>query len=77
RAMLLLMYAISFPCLLRSDEVLRIEMRHIHREKINGRWIVELRLDFRKTHQAGDIKPFYFFPNRHEPWLDVCSLLEN
>ena len=38
---------------LRSDEVLRIERRHIRREKIGQRSIVELTLDFRKTHQTG------------------------
>ena len=50
---MMLMYAISFLCLLRSDEVLRIERRHIRREKIGQRSIVELTLDFRKTHQTG------------------------
>lgn len=44
--------AIAFLCLLRIEEVLRIELRHfyIHDAK-EGK--LELTLDFRKTHQAG------------------------
>jgi hypothetical protein len=49
----MVMYAISFLCLLRSDEVLRIEKKHIHRERIDRGWAVELTLDYRKTHQTG------------------------
>jgi hypothetical protein len=57
RYMMSLMYAISFLCLLRLDEVLRIEARHVRRERIDRGWVVELTLDYRKTHQAGGKTP--------------------
>lgn len=91
RMMMSLIYAISFLCFLRMDEVLRIELRHF---RFNGlqHGQTELTLDFRKTNQGGgrfsevprnrssgngikEIKPFFLYFNREEPWLCVPSLL--
>ncbi|CAA7269937.1 unnamed protein product [Cyclocybe aegerita] len=47
-------YAITFLCLLRSDEVLKIRREYIEFNK-NG---VTLTLPFRKTHKDGGIQPF-------------------
>jgi len=74
RIMMSLIYAISFNCFLRIDETLRIEARHI-RLLDSKKGKIELVLDYRKTAQAGDIKPFVFWFNRSEPWLDVSTLL--
>ena len=54
RAMLQLAYAMAFLCLLRIDEVLRIEFHHI--EIVNedpNHPCIKLMLEFRKTHQDG------------------------
>ncbi len=70
----------AFTCLLRVDEALRIEHRHI---VVHGGDILELTLDYRKTAQSGskyfansktlldltlppDIKPF-FLHRIHDP----------
>ena len=50
RRLLQAAYAFSFLCLLRIDEVLKIEMHHI--EFISDTKI-KLTLPFRKTHQFG------------------------
>jgi hypothetical protein len=50
RRLLTLAYAIAFTCLLRVDEVLRIEHRHI---KLLDANTIEFRLDYRKTSQFG------------------------
>ena len=74
RRLLGVAFTLAFLCLLRFDEVLKIEMHHIEfisREKM------KLTLPFRKTHQFGggfifcpiiitdlrcpDIKPFYLY----------------
>ena len=55
-------YAIAFLCLLRSDEVLRIEREHV---KVEGNKII-LTLPFRKTHRDG---------GELLPLVDVNSLL--
>jgi len=82
RMMLQCIYSISFLCLLRFDEVLRIEMKDIEvMDKLKGH--IKLTLPFRKTHQYGgnfassistltnlEIKPFHLFFNRKEPHLD-------
>ncbi|KAJ7593475.1 hypothetical protein C8J56DRAFT_756859, partial [Mycena floridula] len=53
--MLTLAYGIAFTCLLRVDEVLRMEHHHI-------KWIdentLEISLDYCKTSQFGNIQPF-------------------
>ena|ERR1022692_4179642 len=54
RAMLHAAYTISFLCMLRFDEVLRIEAHHI--EVMEGHeetGEIRLTLPFRKTHQNG------------------------
>ncbi|KAJ7683403.1 DNA breaking-rejoining enzyme, partial [Mycena olivaceomarginata] len=58
RRFLGLAYALSFLCLLRFDEVLKIQMHDIE-------WIsdtcIQLTLPFRKTNQFGGVKPFYLY----------------
>jgi len=51
-------YTLSFLCLLWFDEVLKIQMQHI--EFISAEKM-KVTLPFRKTHQFGDIKPFYLY----------------
>jgi len=80
RMMLQCIYTIAFLCLLRFDEVLRIELRDIEVvDKFKGH--IKLSLPFRKTHQYGgmshllvftrlEIKPFHLFFNRKELHLD-------
>lgn len=53
RVMLLLIYIISFLCLLRFDEVLNIRWSWIQMELYKGRHRIKLSLPFRKTHQYG------------------------
>jgi hypothetical protein len=53
RVMLLLIYIISFLCLLRFDEVLNIKWSWINLEVYKGRNRLKLSLPFRKTHQFG------------------------
>ena len=53
RLMMTLVYAIAFQCLLRFDEVVRIEVRHLRRHHLPEGPKIELTLDFRKTHQTG------------------------
>ena len=53
RIMMQAMYGIAFLCLLRFDEVLRIQHHHIkvlNKEESK----IEITLNFRKTHQLGD-----------------------
>jgi integrase len=47
-----LMYVLAYLCLLRADEALRIDMRHIEYPFGQGQKMT-LTLDFRKTHQEG------------------------
>jgi len=52
RIMLQCIYTIAFLCLLRFDEVLRIELKNIEVvDKFKGH--IKLTLPFRKTHQYG------------------------
>ncbi|KAF7796490.1 hypothetical protein EIP86_007667 [Pleurotus ostreatoroseus] len=54
RIMLILMYILSFLCLLRFDEVLGIEWSHIKLDKLDdGTYRLIVTLPFRKTHQTG------------------------
>lgn len=59
--MLWAVYTLSFLCLLRSDEVLKIHMDHLEFSE-DGRTIT-LRLPFRKTAQFGGLSssPFFSF----------------
>ncbi|KAG1800902.1 DNA breaking-rejoining enzyme [Suillus plorans] len=50
-------YTIAFLCMLRSDEVLKIQLHDLHFFS-NG---LVLTLPFRKTHQNSDIKPFWLW----------------
>jgi hypothetical protein len=55
-------YTIAFICLLRSDEVLKIQRDHIEfvEGDDNSEYMV-LTLPFRKTHQDGRKFPHFFF----------------
>jgi hypothetical protein len=80
--MLQCIYSISFLCLLRFDEVLRIELKDIEVvDKLKGQ--IKLTLSFRKTNQTGgiscsqissftnlEIRPFHLYFDRKEPHLD-------
>jgi hypothetical protein len=81
--MLQCIYTIAFLCLLRFDEVLRIQLKDIEVvDKFKGH--IKLTLPFRKTHQYGgssyprflrirsflEIKPFHLYFNRKELYLD-------
>ncbi|KAJ7652342.1 DNA breaking-rejoining enzyme [Mycena polygramma] len=55
RLMLHCVYVISFLCLLRFDEALKIQLQDIRRLTETS---FELNLPFRKTSQYGEIKPF-------------------
>ncbi|KAJ7651100.1 DNA breaking-rejoining enzyme [Roridomyces roridus] len=66
RVMLYAVYIISFLCLLRFDEALKIQ---VHEVRLIGDSAVELTLPFRKTNQDGDIKPFVLHEWRHAPHL--------
>ena len=60
RTMLQCIYTIAFLCLLRFDEVLRIQLKDIEViDKLKGH--IKLILLFRKTHQYGGSAP----PNCH------------
>jgi hypothetical protein len=59
RIMLLLIYIISFLCLLRFDEVLNIQWSWIKLEVYKGRNRLKLSLPFRKTHQYGGMLFFH------------------
>ncbi|KAL1673681.1 DNA breaking-rejoining enzyme, partial [Schizophyllum commune] len=52
-------YTLAFICLLRFDEVLRIQMQDI---TFNLDGSIELRLPFRKTDQHGGATPFILWP---------------
>ncbi|KAJ7648509.1 DNA breaking-rejoining enzyme [Mycena rosella] len=56
RRLLHLAYVLAFLCLLRFDEVLKIQMQDIE-------WVsetcIKLTLPYRKTNQFGGVKPFY------------------
>jgi hypothetical protein len=57
RRMLQCIYSIAFLCLLRFDEVLRIQLKDIEvMDKLKGQ--IKLTLPFRKTHQFGGIGCF-------------------
>lgn len=60
RLQLQTLYLLSFLCLLRFDEALRIEWSWIRMTKIqnpSGKWIhqIEIQLPFRKTNQTGGV----------------------
>src|SRR5204862_4191035 len=81
RLMLQCIYTIAFLCLLRFDEVLKIEAHHLEViDEATGE--IKLILLFRKTHQYGgknlfiiitdsisEIKPFHLFHNMDDRHL--------
>ncbi|TFK78451.1 hypothetical protein K466DRAFT_507267 [Polyporus arcularius HHB13444] len=71
RVMLGTAYTTSTLCLLRYDEVLRIQWKDIELMTIDGVPVVKLSLPFRKTHQNGECAPFYLWPNKERPWMDA------
>ena len=85
--MLQSIYIISFLCLLRFDECLKIQAHHL--EVIDeGEGQIKLTLPFRKTKKTGggsdshvvangvaEIKPFHLYNNIEEPHLDPVRAL--
>lgn len=53
RMMLQLIYILAFLCLLRFDEVLKIQWSWVTLDTHNGRHRIKLALPYRKTHQYG------------------------
>ena len=53
-------YLFAFLCLLRGDEALKIDMRHVEYRKPPNQMII-LTLDFRKTAQAGGMIYLYYY----------------
>lgn len=58
RRLLSAAYTVAFICMLRFDEVLKIQ---VHDLRVHDTQVA-LHLPFRKTHQNGDIKPFHLWP---------------
>ena len=74
RLMMQAIYTISFLCLLRFDEVLKIQHHYIEViDKDEGH--IQLILPFRKTHQNREIKPFHLWYNREKIHLDPIHAL--
>ncbi|KAJ3551648.1 hypothetical protein NP233_g13041 [Leucocoprinus birnbaumii] len=67
-----LVYTLAFTCLLRIDEVLKIQYQDLIpiSEKDASKAVLKLQLPFRKTDQHGDIKPFIL----HEMPKDMMHL---
>ena len=61
RLMLPVIYIISFLCLLRYDEALRIEWHWIEFSIIDNQHCMKISLPFRKTHQTGGTITVYVF----------------
>ncbi|KAJ7618074.1 DNA breaking-rejoining enzyme [Roridomyces roridus] len=70
RRLLQCTYVLAFLCLLRFDEVLKIQLEDI---EFVSPICVKLTLPFRKTHQFGNVQPFYLylFP---EPLAYLCPV---
>ena len=74
RLMLQAIYLIAFTCLLRFDEVLKIQHHHI--EVVDPNYgHIRLMLPFRKTHQKGQIKPFPLWFRPEKKHLDPVNAL--
>lgn len=71
--MLYCVYLISYLCLLRIDEALKIDMLHIECIQ-NEPWKITLTLDFRKTEQTGGCKPFVLLANNEEDEKYLCPI---
>ncbi|PIL29089.1 hypothetical protein GSI_09137 [Ganoderma sinense ZZ0214-1] len=68
--MLQLLYILSFLCLLRYDEALKVNWSDIRPETTDeGIYVVVVYLNCRKTNQTGGVAPFYLWPNNEKPWL--------
>jgi len=62
RCMLHFCYLLMFWCLLRYDEALSLEFHQVQlRTDSIGILYLEVQLPFRKTHQTGDIAPFFLY----------------
>jgi len=86
RLMLQCIYTVAFLCLLRFDEVLKIQAHHLEVvDEASGE--IMLSLPFRKTHKYGgnpkalsllttlEIKPFHLFHNLKERHLDATHMI--
>ncbi|KAG6884566.1 hypothetical protein C0992_006083 [Termitomyces sp. T32_za158] len=85
RRLLGAVYTIAFICMLRFDEVLKIQAKHIRVNREQR--LMKLELPFRKTHQYGEIKPFFLhmFPEEEAhlcpvrafaEYINTCSITE-
>ncbi|KAF7791348.1 hypothetical protein EIP86_002362 [Pleurotus ostreatoroseus] len=74
RMMLHFLYVLSMLCLLRYDEALNIRWEDISIGlTTEGVYFIRLDLPFRKTHQFGDIIPFYLYLTPDKPHM--CAVL--
>ncbi len=65
RCMLNFIYILAFLCLLRFDEVLRIQWHWVLLERLNdGSMRLKISLPYRKTHQTGGMSQFKLFLHR-------------
>ncbi|KAN0077385.1 hypothetical protein V8E54_005689, partial [Elaphomyces granulatus] len=75
RIMMQAIYLAAFTCLLRFDEVLKIQHHHIE-VVVEAHGHIRLTLPFRKTHQYGEIKPFpLWFQEKDKEHLDPVKAL--
>ncbi|KAJ7602151.1 hypothetical protein FB45DRAFT_761277 [Roridomyces roridus] len=70
RRLLQCTYVLAFLCLLRFDEVLKIRLEDI---QFVTPTCVKLTLPFRKTHQFGNVQPFYLYL-LPEPLAYLCPV---
>ncbi|KAF9232246.1 hypothetical protein BU15DRAFT_90696 [Melanogaster broomeanus] len=74
RMMLYLLYLVSMTCLLRYDEALRMTWADVAFQNPRPTdFRVKLNLPFRKTHQYGDIAPFYLYGQPNRPWMCLVT----
>ncbi|KAI6137807.1 DNA breaking-rejoining enzyme [Pisolithus tinctorius] len=75
RCLLQAAYTIAFICLLRFDEVLKIQVHDINfmYDATGTTTGMSITLPFRKTHQTGDIKP-YFLWAFHQSEAHLCAV---
>ncbi|KAF8177525.1 hypothetical protein K438DRAFT_1606316, partial [Mycena galopus ATCC 62051] len=77
-------YLFAFNCLLRVDEVLNMQAQDITKDSEDPEAII-VTLPFRKTHQYGNVEPFYLYPLPEEQahlcpvrayanWIGTCEI---
>ncbi|EJD35277.1 hypothetical protein AURDEDRAFT_140403 [Auricularia subglabra TFB-10046 SS5] len=66
-------YTLAFVCLLRFDEVMKIQSKHIAVETLGNKSCIKLMLSYWKTNQYGGVKPFYLH-RLHESEKHLCPV---